>query len=186
MAVIGQETAADAAAREELLDRVFGEARFLKTCEALRRGRMPSPGLSFAAKVNSRLVGTVRLWDVVAGTGGPAVLLGPLAVAPEIQGRGIGSMLMRHAIHEAALSGHRAILLVGDQSFYGKFGFSAASTGRLELPGPVERERFQGLELQPGALTAARGLVVASGTAVHEPPRPAARTWLRAQALTRG
>ncbi len=182
MAVIGHETAADAVAREQLLDRVFGEARFLKTCEALRRGRMPSPGLSFAARNKSRLVGTVRMWDVSAGSGGPAVLLGPLAVVPEMQGRGIGSMLMRHAIHEAALSGHRAILLVGDGSFYRRFGFSAAATAALELPGPVERERFQGLELQPGALTFAHGLVVATGTAIHDPARPAAHAQLPGQA----
>ena len=170
MAIIGQEIAADAAAREQLLDRMFGEARFLKTCEALRRGRLPSPGLSFAAKSKGRLVGTVRLWDVVAGTAGPAVLLGPLAVAPELQGRGIGSLLVRHAIHEATLSGHRAIVLVGDGPFYGRFGFTAAAVKALDLPGPVERARFQGLELRKGALAGARGLVIAAGEAMPAPP----------------
>ena len=175
MAIIGQEIAADAAAREELLDRVFGEARFLKTCEALRRGRLPSPGLSFAAKSNGRLVGTVRLWDVDAGTAGAAVLLGPLAVAPELQGRGIGSLLVRHAVHEATLSGHRAMVLVGDEAFYGRFGFTAASVRSLDLPGPVERARFQGLELRRGALLGARGLVVAAGEAVPAPPTSGSR-----------
>jgi predicted N-acetyltransferase YhbS len=174
MTIFGPERAGDAAAREVLLDRVFGEGRFAKTCEALRRGRMPSPGLSFAARNDGGLVGSVRLWDIIAGTAGPAVLLGPLAVAPEMQGRGIGSTLMRHAIHEAALSGHRAILLVGDEPFYGRFGFTSMAVKALDLPGPVERDRFQGLELTPGALAGVRGLVVPAGAVLLTPSwRPA-------------
>jgi predicted N-acetyltransferase YhbS len=163
MVAIRHESHADWAAREVLLDRVFGEARFLKTCEELRRGRLPSPGLAFGAHEGDRLVGTLRLWDIIAGSAGGALLLGPLAVAPEVQGRGIGSGLVRHAIHEAALSGHRAILLVGDAAFYRRFGFSAFKARGLKLPGPVERARFQGLELEKDALAKASGLMVPSG-----------------------
>jgi predicted N-acetyltransferase YhbS len=174
MTLIGQELAHDAEAREELLDRVFGEGRFLKTCEALRCGRLPAPGLSFVAKSKGKVVGTVRLWDIIAGTAGPAVLLGPLAVAPELQGRGVGSCLVRQAIHEAGLSGHRSVLLVGDAPFYGRFGFDTACVSGLDLPGPVERARFHGLELKPKALQGARGLVVAAGQSIdalgHVPP----------------
>jgi predicted N-acetyltransferase YhbS len=163
MVTIRHEAHADWAAREALLDRVFGEARFLKTCEQLRKGRLPSPGLSFGAYAGAKLVGTVRLWDIVAGTAGNALLLGPLAVAPEVRGRGVGSALVRHAIHEAALSGHEAILLVGDAPYYRRFGFSAGKVKGLRLPGPVERARFQGLELEKDALARAQGLVLPNG-----------------------
>jgi predicted N-acetyltransferase YhbS len=166
MVTIKHEARADGAAREALLDRVFGEARFLKTCEELRRGRLPSPGLSFGAYAGEELVGSVRLWDIVGGSAGNALLLGPLAVAPEVQGRGIGSALVRYAIHEAALSGHEAIVLVGDAPYYRRFGFSAAKVKGLRLPGPVLRSRFQGLELVKGALAGASGLVVPSGRLV--------------------
>ncbi|HEY7749860.1 MAG TPA: N-acetyltransferase [Aestuariivirgaceae bacterium] len=166
MVTIRQEGHADRAAREELLNRVFGKARFLKTCEQLRYGRLPSPGLSFGAYVGRRLVGTLRMWDIIAGAAGRSLLLGPLAVAPEMQGRGIGSDLIRHAIHEATLSGHESVLLVGDAPYYRRFGFSAAQTGGLVLPGPVERARFQGLELRQGALANASGLVVPAGQAI--------------------
>jgi predicted N-acetyltransferase YhbS len=172
MVTIGHEAHADWAAREALLDRVFGEARFVKTCEQLRRGRLPSPGLAFCAHAEGELVGTVRLWDIIAGSAGKALLLGPLAVAPEMQGRGVGSVLVRHAIHEAALSGHDAILLVGDAPYYRRFGFSTGKVKGLKLPGPVERARFQGLELEKGALTGACGLVIPCGRPVvaeHEP-----------------
>ena len=47
MATIRMEFTRDAAAREALLDRAFGEARFKKTAERLREGRLPAKGLSF-------------------------------------------------------------------------------------------------------------------------------------------
>jgi predicted N-acetyltransferase YhbS len=163
MATIRHEALNDWTAREALLERIFGEARFRKTCEQLRRGRLPSPGLAFGAYDGDELVGTLRLWDIMAGSAGKALLLGPLAVAPELQGRGVGSALVRHAIHEAALSGHGAILLVGDAPYYRRFGFSSAKVKGLCLPGPVVRSRFQGLELEKGALAGASGLVIPAG-----------------------
>jgi predicted N-acetyltransferase YhbS len=166
MVTIRHEAYTDWAAREALLDRVFGEARFLKTCEELRKGRLPSPGLAFGAYAGDELVGTLRLWDIIAGSAGKALLLGPLAVAPVVQGRGVGAGLVRHAIHEAALSGHDAILLVGDAPYYRRFGFSSAKVKSLRLPGPVLRSRFQGLELEKGALAGASGLVVPCGRLV--------------------
>jgi predicted N-acetyltransferase YhbS len=166
MVTIRHEAHSDWAAREALLDRTFGEARFRKTCEQLRRARLPSPGLAFGAYDGDALIGTLRLWDIIAGSAGKALLLGPLAVAPELQGRGVGSALVRHAIHEAALSGHDSILLVGDAPYYRRFGFSSAKVKGLHLPGPVVRSRFQGLELEKGALAGAAGLVVPAGRLV--------------------
>jgi predicted N-acetyltransferase YhbS len=156
------ETSADAPAREALLDDAFGASRFLKTSERLRVGRMPAAGLALAARHGETLVGTVRLWNVSAG-GVPALLLGPLAVAKSRRLHGLGGALMREAIGRARALGHGAILLVGDAPYYERFGFRAGLTAKLALPGPVERARFLGLELRPGALAAAEGMVVATG-----------------------
>jgi predicted N-acetyltransferase YhbS len=160
---IRDERTTDGAARERLLDTCFGEARFTKTCERLREGRLPAEGLALAAVEDGRLVGTVRLWHVSAGPGRPALMLGPIAVAPGLQGAGLGGRLMREALARAADLGHRAVILVGDAPYYARFGFSAAATGALWLPGPFERERFLGLDLVPGALAGAAGLVQATG-----------------------
>ena len=67
---------------------------------------------------------------------------------------------------EARKLGHGAVLLVGDAPYYARFGFSAAKTAKLSLPGPFERERLLGLELREGALDGARGLIVPTGAAV--------------------
>jgi predicted N-acetyltransferase YhbS len=102
---------------------------------------------------------------VEAGSAGGALLLGPIGVLPECQGLGIGTLLMDRALAEASAKGHSAVILVGDAPYYERFGFSSALTAGLNLPGPVERERFQGLELVPGALGGATGMVKAGRTA---------------------
>ncbi len=162
MIVIGAEAPAEAGARERLLDRAMGPDRFLKSSERLREGRLPAAGLALAARDGSELVGTVRLWNVAAGRR-DALLLGPLAVSPDRQSEGLGSKLMRAALNRAAMLGHAAVILVGDADYYARFGFSSALTTRLMMPGPVDRSRFQALELVPGALSGAAGMLVATG-----------------------
>ncbi|WP_119389143.1 GNAT family N-acetyltransferase [Taklimakanibacter lacteus] len=165
MVTITPETATDLPAREALLDRAFGKAeRRRKTSERLRENRLPAEGLAFTARNRrGRVIGTLRLWDITAGSAGPALLLGPLAVDCAYQKRGIGGRLMRHAIEEARKLGHKAVLLVGDEPYYGRFGFSRSSVEALSLPGPVALERFLGLELAADSLAGAEGMISASG-----------------------
>lgn len=161
---IDQQSAMMSAAREALLARAMGLNWKRKSSQKLRRGRRPSEGLAFVARAgDGSLVGTVRLWDVETGDGRPALLLGPLAVEPSLKSAGIGKALMLHAISEAARLGHGAILLVGDAPYYGRFGFSADKTGMLSMPGPYEKHRFLGLELVPGALDGASGVLRPTG-----------------------
>ncbi|MFN3891730.1 MAG: GNAT family N-acetyltransferase [Beijerinckiaceae bacterium] len=162
LVAVRQEIAADVPARERLLDAAFGAERFAKTSEVLRTGRLPARGLALSAIRGGELVGTVRLWHVDAG-GKPALLLGPLAVAESCRSLGVGGVLMREAIERAAALGHRAIILVGDAPYYERFGFSTAATAALDMPGPVDRARFLALELAPGALEGAAGMIVATG-----------------------
>lgn len=162
MITIRDEIASDIPAREALLDRCLGERRTAKSSERLREGRLPADGLALTAERDGAVVATVRLWRVAAA-GVPALLLGPLAVAPELQGEGLGKAMMREAIWRAACRGHGAILLVGDAGYYERFGFAAAVADDLAMPGPFERERFLGLELRDGALAGAAGLLTATG-----------------------
>jgi predicted N-acetyltransferase YhbS len=164
MIMIRDEIAIDIPAREALLDRCLGERRTAKSSERLREGRLPAEGLALAAERDGALVATVRLWHVEAA-GVPALLLGPLAVAPEAQGEGLGRAMMREALWRAACRGHGAVILVGDAPYYARFGFDAALTEGLAMPGPVERERFLAIELRDGALDGASGVLVASGAA---------------------
>lgn len=159
--MIREERASDYAAREDLLDAAFGVGRHEKTCERLREGREPAQGLSFIAETDGDLIGTVRLWNVKAGAC-DALLLGPLAVSKIHRSKGLGAMMMRTALNRAATLGHKAVILVGDASYYERFGFSVSLVAGLALPGPVDRTRFLGLELIDGALFGASGFIVAA------------------------
>ena len=177
MISISLEKPTDVAAREALLDVAYGPVRFTKPSQRLRQGH--EPALALVATEHSRLVGTVRLWPVVAGHGRPALLLGPLAVDPACRRRGIGAALMRRAIRAVQGAGHAAVLLVGDAPYYGRFGFTAAKTGALAMPGPFEPARLLGLELSDGALDGARGVIRA---ATRRPARRSAAAAAVAQA----
>jgi predicted N-acetyltransferase YhbS len=162
--VIRAERASDVVAREALLDVCFGVNRQMRTCQRLRDGRAPAEGLALSVVRRNahRLVGTVRLWHVSAG-GVPALVLGPLAVDPSCRALGVGAALMNHALAAAKALGHGAVILLGDATYYARFGFSALKTGELSLPGPFERDRLVGLELREGALDGAFGIIVADG-----------------------
>ena len=161
---IRAERASDVAAREALLDACFGANRHTRTCQRLRDGRAPAEGLALSAMREGRLVGTVRLWHVSAG-GVAALVLGPLAVDPSCRKLGVGAALVKQALASAKARGYGAVILLGDASYYARFGFSADNTGGLSLPGPFERDRLLGLELREGALDGASGMIVPKGMA---------------------
>jgi len=175
---IRSERASDVAAREALLDACFGENRHMRTCQRLRDGRAPAEGLALSALSQGRLVGTVRLWHVSAG-GVRALVLGPLAVDPMCRELGIGAALMSHALATAKARGHGAVILLGDASYYARFGFSAFKTGELSLPGPFERDRLLGLELRDGAFDGAWGMIVPTGAPVLKTRASCTRKALR-------
>jgi predicted N-acetyltransferase YhbS len=166
MISIRNEKTSDAAAREALLDVAYGPVRFTKPSEALRCGRLAAEGLSLVATENGRIVGTVRLWHIDAGGGVPAVLLGPLAVHPDYRGKGLGAALTDRAVRNARMRGHKAVLLVGDPEYYGRFGFTAEKTGDLVMPGDCDAHRLLALELVSGALDGAFGAITAAGKPV--------------------
>src|SRR5262249_52571898 len=131
MISIRKERPPDLAAREALLDEAFGDHRWRKSSQRLRDGRLPADGLAFVATDGKRVVGTARLWTIACGTGHSALLLGPVAVAADCRNRGVGAALINHALGAARRRGYRAVVLVGDAPYYGRFGFSTEKNRRL-------------------------------------------------------
>ena len=86
-------------------------------------------------------------------------MLGPLTVEPAFESRGIGAALMQRSLAAATEKGHCLVLLVGDEPYYARFGFKRVPPRQLQLPGPVNPDRFLALELEEGALARAKGIV---------------------------
>ena len=144
---------------ETLVDLGFGPERFRKTAYRLRDGIAPIAELGLVALLGEQLVGTIRFWEVKLENGPRTLLLGPLAIHPDRQGQGIGRALMEKGLGLARDTGWQAVVLVGDAPYYTRFGFRRDLAQNLTLPGPVDPQRFLGLELTPGALHGIQGLV---------------------------
>jgi len=152
------ETPEDTTAIDRLNARTFGPGRFAKSAYRIREEIDHIPELSFTARVGTLLVGSVRLSPVVIGTT-PALLLGPLTVEPPFRVRGIGQKLIERALAEAKGRGHRLVVLVGDEPYYGKAGFKRIPKGLVALPGPVDPARMLIAELAPGAFDGVSGMI---------------------------
>lgn len=152
------ETPEDAAAIDRLNARTFGPGRFAKSAYRIREGVPHQLDLSFTARVGTLLVGSVRLSPIVIGTM-PALLLGPLTVEPPFRERGIGLQLIERALTEAKAKGHRLVVLVGDEPYYGKAGFRRIPKGQVTMPGPVDPARLLVAELVPGAFDGIGGMI---------------------------
>ena len=153
---IRQETADDALAIERLHERTFGPGRLAKTAYRIREGIDHSLEFSFTARIGTLLVGSVRLTPVRIGAA-KALLLGPLTVEPPFRDRGIGQVLIERSLAEAKAKGHRLVVLVGDESYYGRCGFRRISRGRVVMPGPVDPARLLVCELADGAFDGVSG-----------------------------
>ena len=152
------ETADDALPIERLHERTFGPGRYAKSAYRLRERMGHRLELSFTARVGTLLVGSVRLSPIRIGAT-QALLLGPLTVEPPFREHGIGQALMERALGEAKQNGHRLVLLVGDEPYYGKVGFKRIPKGQVTMPGPVDPARLLVAELTEDAFNGVSGTV---------------------------
>ncbi|MBI3419759.1 MAG: N-acetyltransferase [Proteobacteria bacterium] len=119
----------------------------------------PQPLSPPAPSSGNEVAATIRYWPILLPSGAAGLLLGPIAVDEARQAEGIGASLMTFSMGQARALGYSSMLLVGDETYYGRFGFSRGVTKNLQLPGPVEEERFLGLEWAPGALSNEQGVI---------------------------
>jgi predicted N-acetyltransferase YhbS len=157
---LAKERPDDGPAIEALLDKAFGLDRREKAVYRLREDLSPIDGLGTVARVDGVLRGSIRYSRVEIGTRAtPALLLGPLAVDPAVGGAGVGLSLMQHTLAAAKEQGHNIVVLVGDEPYYARVGFSSLSAGKLLIPGQNEQPRVLALELNSGALNGVEGIV---------------------------
>ena len=137
---IRPETTADAAVVDALIDGALGPGRLVKVSERVRERSSFRLDLSMCAFSGGTLIGCARMWDAtVAGV--PLAFLGPLAVEAGARNSGAGATLVEAACVAARAAGRCAVLLVGDEAFFRRSGFTAAPAADIAMPGPVDQNR---------------------------------------------
>ena len=143
---------------EHINEEAFGPGRFARAAYKIREGGPHERALSFVALDKGAVVASVRMTRIAAGDG-RALLLGPLAVRPSHKNIGIGRKLVAIALDAAAAAGAPAVILVGDEPYYGPLGFKRIPRGQISMPRPVDLDRLLVVEITPGALESLRGEV---------------------------
>jgi predicted N-acetyltransferase YhbS len=135
---------------------LFGPERVKRAAYVLRAGVPPDPTLSFVATVDGNLAASVRMTPITIGKC-PALILGPLVVAPAYKHQGAGRALVRIALDAAQTAGHKVVLLVGDLPYYGPLGFTFLGSDVITLPAWVDKDRVLVAGLTPDALVGLGG-----------------------------
>ncbi|MFV0473941.1 MAG: GNAT family N-acetyltransferase [Pikeienuella sp.] len=161
MFTLSEERAADSDEVEWLLDLAFAPGRRALSSYQLREGVPQVAALCMIARDDyGALAGAIRYWPIRIGAAGTeALLLGPVAVHPTRQGEGIGGLLMAESLGRARESGWTRVVLVGDEPYYRRFGFSRETALKLEFPPPTNPDRLLARALAPGAFDGVEGLV---------------------------
>jgi predicted N-acetyltransferase YhbS len=139
---------------EVLYALAFGPGRHAKAAARLREGHNCRRDLSFVAFADGHLIGACRLWPLVTDQGHEALFLGPIAVASDQQGQGLGGTLVEACLEASDLLAGLPVILVGDLAFFEPYGFKRVPKGQLILPGPADPNRLL-WRAAPGAEAAA-------------------------------
>ena len=124
------------------------------------RGKV-EPLVSLVAEVSGSIVGHILFSPVELGDHSDSHLmgLGPMAVMPEQQRRGIGAALVREGLRRCRELGCDAVVVLGHPAYYPRFGFVPASKYGISSEYDVPDDVFMLIELRPGALRGVAGTV---------------------------
>lgn len=119
------------------------------------------PVISLIAEEDDEIIGHTMFSPVsLTGHVDPKILgLGPMAVLPKHQRKGIGSALVRAGLEQCKRLGFGAVVLVGHPEFYSRFGFQPASRFGIACEFDVPQEAWMAIELEPGFLADATGAI---------------------------
>ncbi len=123
------------------------------------------PRLSLMAIVDGQPAGHVLFTRVTvsgAEAGVAASILAPLAVIPELQGRGLGGELIRAGLRQLTDMATDLVFVLGHPGYYTRFGFRPAGACGLVAPYPIpprHAEAWMVRELKDGVLGTVEGQV---------------------------
>ena len=160
MAEVRKERPGDEEAIRHVNEQAFAGPKEADLVDALRKRN--AVALSMVALENDNIVGHILFAEVAIDQTAHelrALDLGPMAVLPPYQRRGIGSQLVRIGLDECRRQGHEIVVVVGYPDFYSRSGFTPAKLLGIECEFDVPDEAFMVFELHENALRGAKGIV---------------------------
>jgi putative acetyltransferase len=159
MVIVRQEKPEDVAAVRHINEQAFGRAAEADLVGALRAHGKAL--LSLVAVEGDQVIGHILFSPVTIESDGKifsALGLAPMAVLPEHQRRGIGSLLVKRGLDECRQVGHECVVVLGHPEYYPRFGFLPASQYGIRSEYDVPDDVFMALELREGALRGRAGV----------------------------
>lgn len=160
MVITRSETLIDHEAVHRVNEQAFGRPDESDLVERLRE--VCRPYISLVAELDGRVVGHIFFSPVTIEPTESAVKamgLAPMAVLPEHQRKGIGSLLVRDGLKECGRSGYDAVFVLGHPDYYPRFGFAPAARKGFRSEYDVPDDVFMVVELTEGSLKDRSGLV---------------------------
>ena len=161
--IIRQEEASNKPVIKNIHDQAFRQPNEGKLVQELRNHPAFDPGLSLVADLDSIIVGHILFFPIFIRTENDefqTLSLGPVAVLPEFQSRGIGGKLILSGHETATKFGYKSVVLLGHPSYYPRFGYKIAAFWNLTNPWGIHNEAFMAIELNEGYLDDKPGLCV--------------------------
>lgn len=152
---------ADVANISRLHARTFGPGRFARSAYRVREGKGHISRFCVVAERAGQVIGSARMTELTVGGTAGAALLGPVVVDENWRNVQLGQRLITRAIDAARVASIDIVILVGDEPYYGRYGFKPVPPGQIVFPGPVNPRRLLVLELTPDRLANYCGVVAA-------------------------
>ena len=143
----------------EVNEKAFGRADEGRIVDAVRQ--RDEPVISLVAVEDGQIVGHILFSPVTIRSAASArrgVGLGPMAVRPGFQKRGIGSQLVRQGLQTCREAGYDIAVVLGHPTYYPRFGFGLAAARGIRFELEVPGDAFMVMELTPGALEGCSGV----------------------------
>ncbi|MCX2743277.1 N-acetyltransferase [Mangrovivirga sp. M17] len=131
--------------------------------ERLRMTSSYVPDLALVAEVKDKIVGFILLIKINIVTEDQiikALAMAPVCVLPKFQKKGIGEKLIKEAHIRAKEKNYPAIVLVGHEDYYPRFGYQPMSDFNLKTTFNIPAKNCMAIELTQGSLSNIRGTVV--------------------------
>ena len=160
MMVIRNESAEDIPAIRQVNERAFEQPVEAELVDLLRVNSKAS--ISLVAENDGQIVGYILFSPVTLEPANKELFvlgLAPMAVLPEFQNRGIGSLLVRAGLDECRKQGCDFVAVLGHPAYYPRFGFVPSINFHIKSEYDVPDEVFMLLELREGALSGCSGII---------------------------